>query len=148
MVTPPPPFQLDLAAAEAGLDPRDRGEYPESASTKRMLQFLPVEHDADRWVDTDMPEWVERFMREGVRIRPVIEPPPADHPFYRWESSEAEMRAIMEADRHLSVGSLEYIPFEEVRGVAETSVVHPWVVARQGEKGGENKCVVSSVTPQ
>ena len=44
------------------------------------------------------------------------------------------MRAIMEADRHLSAGSLEYIPFEEVRGVAESTIVHPWVVARQGEK--------------
>ena len=44
------------------------------------------------------------------------------------------MRAIMEADRHLSVGSLEYVPFEEVRGVAETAIVHPWVVARQGDK--------------
>ena len=46
----------------------------------------------------------------------------AYHPFYRWESPEANMRAIMEADRHLSAGSLEYIPFEEVRGVAESTM--------------------------
>ena len=26
------------------------------------------------------------------------------------------------------------MPFEEVRGVAETAIVHPWVVARQGDK--------------
>ena len=73
-------------------------------------------------------------MRDGVRIRPEIEPPPADHPFYRWESGEAQMRAIMEADRHLSACSLEYVPFEEVRSVAATAIVQPWVVARQGVK--------------
>ena len=90
-----------------------------------MRAFLPVPWDPDRWVDTGLPAWVETMMQEGVRIRPEVEPPFADHPFYRWESPEANMRAIMEADRHLSAGSLEYIPFEEVRGVAESTIVHP-----------------------
>ena len=74
------------------------------------------------------------MIQEGVVIRPEVEPPFADHPFYRWDSSEALHRAIVEADRHLSVGSLEYIPYEEVAGVAESTIVHPWVVVQQGEK--------------
>ena len=129
-----PDFQLDLSAAEAAMDLRDQGVPTEPAERRAMRAFLPVPWDPDRWVDTELPAWVESMMREGVRIRPEIEPPPADHPFYRWESGEAQLRAIMEADRHLSAGSLEYIPFEEVRGVAATAIVHPWVVARQGVK--------------
>ena len=129
-----PPPQLDLDRAEAAMDARDRGQPSEPPERKEMRSFLPVPWDAERWTAAGLPESVQRMMSEGVRIRPEIEPPMADHPFYRWESDEAHMRAIMEADRHLSVGSLEYIPFEEVRGVAETAIVHPWVVARQGEK--------------
>ena len=120
-----PAFQLDLSAAEAAMDLRDQGVPTEPAERRAMRSFLPVPWDPDRWIDTGLPAWVEAMMRDGVRIRPEIEPPPADHPFYRWESGEAQMRAIMEADRHLSACSLEYVPFEEVRGVAATAIVHP-----------------------
>ena len=108
------------------MNPRDRGEYPDDPDAKRMRSFLPVDWDPDRWVDSGMPDWVEQIMREGVRIRPETEPPPFDHPFYQWDGDEALMRAIMEADRHLSVGSLEYVPEEEVAYVAAHHVVHPW----------------------
>jgi hypothetical protein len=117
-----------------GIDLRDQGVPTEPAERRAMRSFWPVPWDPDRWIDTGLPAWVEAMMRDGVRIRPEIEPPPADHPFYRWESGEAQMRAIMEADRHLSACSLEYVPFEEVRSVAATAIVQPWVVARQGVK--------------
>ena len=129
-----PPPQLDLDRAEAAMDARDRGLPAEPPERKEMRSFLPVPWNPALWEAAGLPESVQKMMTGGVRIRPEIEPPPADHPFYRWESDEAHMRAIMEADRHLSVGSLEYVPFEEVRGVAETAIVHPWVVARQGDK--------------
>ena len=56
---------------------------------------------------------------------------PPLHPFYKWDGDEALMRAIHEADRHLLVGALEYVPDDEVAWVAATSVVHPWVVVPQ-----------------
>ena len=34
----------------------------------------------------------------------------------------------------MSVGSLVYVPAEEIAGVAEPAIVHPWVVVKQGEK--------------
>ena len=95
---------------------------------------MPVEWDPSVWEDTGLAAWVEEFMRSGVKIHPVTEPPPADHPFYRWESDEALARGIMEADRHLSVGSLSYVPEHLVAEVARTSVVHPWVVVFQKDK--------------
>ena len=92
---------MDLQAAEAGLGPRDRGEIQDDADAKAARPFLPVEHDPAKWFDTGLPPWVEEMMQQGVRIRPVREPPMADHPFYMWESGEAQLRAIQEADRHL-----------------------------------------------
>ena len=129
-----PAHVLDLADAESRMDPRDRGEFADDPDRKRMRAYLPVPWDPASWHDTGLPAWIELMMQEGVVIRPEVEPPFADHPFYRWDSSEALHRAIVEADRHLSVGSLEYIPYEEVAGVAESTIVHPWVVVQQGEK--------------
>ena len=130
----PPSFRLDLDAAEAALDPRDRGEFPEEAGVKEMRSCLPLPHDASRWEGTGLDQWVETMMQEGVRIQTVREPPFADHPFYRWESTEAMIRAISEADRHLLVGALEYVPEEDLEFFARGGIVHPWVVARQGSK--------------
>ena len=129
-----PAHVLDLADAENRMDPRDRGEFADDPDRKRMRAYLPVPWDPASWHDTGLPTWIESMMQEGVIIRPEVEPPFADHPFYQWDSSEALHRAIVEADRHLSVGSLEYIPHEEVAGVAESTIVHPWVVVQQGEK--------------
>ena len=46
---------LDLQAAEAGLDPRDRGEIQDDADAKAARPFLPVEHDPAKWFDTGLP---------------------------------------------------------------------------------------------
>ena len=131
---PPSRPALDLDAAERGMDPRDQGLIQDDAEAKAARPFLPVEHDPAKWFDTGLPPWIEEMMQSGVRIQPVTEPPMADHPFYRWESAEAHLRAIQEADRHLLVGSLEYVPESEVAWTAANCVVHPWVVVRQGEK--------------
>ena len=130
----PPAFALDLGEAERAMDPRDQGLVKDDLEGKQMRQYLPVPHDASRWRDTGLPDWIETMMQKGVRIVPEEEPPFADHPFYRWESDEARLRAIWEADRHLSVGALEYIPEEEVADTAAKCIVHPWVVVSQGEK--------------
>ena len=120
----PPSFMLDLDEAERQMDLKDRGEFAESAETKRARTYLPVPWDPAKWVDTGLPAWVELMMQEGVRITPEVEPLPADHPFYKWAGDEALMRAIQEAGRHLAVGSLEYVPDDEVAFVAAMSVVH------------------------
>ena len=130
----PPSFKLDLDEAEKQMDPRDRGEVKDDADAKRMRTFLPVDWDPSRWENTGLPEWIETFMKSGVVIEPVVEPPMADHPFYHWESDEHLLVAIQEADRHLSIGALEYIPDEVVRHVSENAIVHPWVVVKQGER--------------
>ena len=69
---------MDLDAAEAMLDPRDRGEFPEEPAAKHMRSFLPVMHDPACWQDPSLPEWVRKTMSEGVHIRPTREPPFAD----------------------------------------------------------------------
>ena len=130
----PPTFQLDLGEAESLMDPRDAGAMSDDADAKRMRSFLPVDWDPQRWHDAGLPAWIEEFMQSGVKIEPEVEPPVADHPFYEWDSQEHLLRAVLEADRHLSVGALEYVPDELLREVAATSVVHPWVVTKQKEK--------------
>ena len=130
----PPGFKLNLEEAEAQMDPRDRGELKDDVDAKRMRTFLPVEWDPGRWNDTGLPEWIEVFMKSGVVIEPVVEPPMADHPFYHWETDTHLLMAIQEADRHLSIGALKYVPDDMVRHVAENAIVHPWVVVKQGEK--------------
>ena len=129
-----PGFRLDLDEAEAQMDPRDRGDVKDDAKAKLMRTFLPVDWDPSRWVDTGLPEWIEIFMRSGVVIEPVVEPPMADHPFYHWETDHHLLMAIQEADRHLSIGALQYVPDDMARQVAENAIVHPWVVVKQGEK--------------
>ena len=130
----PPSFRLDLDEAEKQMDPRDRGERMDDAEAKLMRTFLPVDWDPARWKDTGLPEWIETFMQSGVIIEPVVEPPMADHPFYHWESDTHLLMAIQEADRHLSIGALKYIPDDLVRHVSENAIVHPWVVVKQGAK--------------
>ena len=41
--------------------------------------------------------------------------------------SLGEPGGVVEANRHLFVGSLEYVPTEELAGVAESIIVNPWV---------------------
>jgi hypothetical protein len=129
-----PGFRMDLDEAKAQMDPRDRGDIKDDPKAKLMRTFLPVDWDPSRWVDTGLPHWIEVFMRSGVVIEPVVEPPMADHPFYHWETDQHLVMAMQEADRHLSIGALQYVPDDMVRHVAENAIVHPWVVVKQGEK--------------
>jgi hypothetical protein len=129
-----PSFRLDLDEAEARMDPRDNGQMKDDSEAKMMRSYLPVDWDPERWRDTGLPVWIETFMRSGVMIEPEIEPPMADHPFYEWASDEHLLKAILEADRHLTIGALEYVPLDKVRDVVQNCIVHPWVVVKQGEK--------------
>ena len=109
---------MDLDVVEAAMDPRDRGLYPKDEERVRMRSYLPIDTSEVDWEDSGLPASVIAAMREGLRIEPVDEPPPADHPFYPWETDEHLRQAISEADRHLLLGSMEYVPddlVEEVR---------------------------------
>ena len=50
------------------------------------------------------------------------------------QTEEHLAQAISEADRHLLLGSMEHVPEHLVEEVAASTIVHPWVVARQGDK--------------
>ena len=82
------------------LSPLNRGEFADDPDRKKMRAYLPVPWDPASWHDTGLPAWIELIMQEGVVIRPEVKPPFADHPFYRWDSSEALHRAIVQVDRH------------------------------------------------
>ena len=129
-----PGFAMDLDVVEAAMDPRDRGLYPKDEERVRMRSYLPIDTSEVDWEDSGLPASVIAAMREGLRIEPVDEPPPADHPFYPWETDEHLRQAISEADRHLLLGSMEYVPDDLVEEVAASSIVHPWVVVKQGGK--------------
>ena len=42
------------------------------------------------------------------------------------------MEGILEADRALAVGAMEYVPEEQMERVLAESTVHPWTMAQQG----------------
>eukprot|EP00966_Prymnesium_polylepis_P239979 5549191-Prymnesium_polylepis.1 len=65
------------------MDPRDRGLYPKDEECVRMRSYLPIDDTREvEWEKSGLPSSVITAMREGLRIEPVDEPPPADHPFY------------------------------------------------------------------
>eukprot|EP00966_Prymnesium_polylepis_P124644 2882737-Prymnesium_polylepis.2 len=83
-----PGFAMDLDTVEAAMDPRDRGLFPPDPERKRMRSFLPIERGGVDWDASGLPPSVIEFMRDGVTIRPEVEPPPFEHPFYPWKSGD------------------------------------------------------------
>jgi hypothetical protein len=55
-------------------------------------------------------------------------------PQYAWPTDEALAEGILEADRALAVGAMEYVPDEHMERVLGESTVHPWTMAQQGAK--------------
>jgi hypothetical protein len=49
------------------------------------------------------------------------------------DAQQALAEGILEADRALAVGAMEYVPEDQLERVLRESTVHPWTVVQQGE---------------
>ena len=126
---------LDHDVAEPFLDPRDRGIGCEAPERKLERSYEPIPHDPSRWVGKGFSPFVEQLMTEGHRIGGV-------EPFgfyeidqYKWRDATAQRMGGIEADRHVLLGALEYVPASEaVELLSSSATVHPWTVVHQRDK--------------
>ena len=63
----------------------------------------------------------EMMKAQGAVIRPEIEPGFAEHPFYPSRDPEGYMKSISEVNRALIVGSMEYVPADQIAKVRSES---------------------------
>ena len=126
---------LDHDAAEADMDPRDLGIGCEEPELKAARSYLPIPHEPERWRGKGFSPFVEQLMTEGHRIG-------GDEPFgfyeidqYKWRDATAQRMGGLEADRHVLLGALEYVPAEEAAALLKScATVHPWTVVHQRDK--------------
>ena len=124
---------VDYDALEAHMDPFDRsGALQEPKSAKAARSYMPIPWERERW-DVGLPEELDRIMaKRGVGIYPVEELGPTEVPFYRWASNEGLLKSILEADRAIIAGAMEYVPASRLEEVSEYSTIHPWTIVDQG----------------
>jgi hypothetical protein len=90
--------------------------------------------EPERWRGKGLPPAVEKLMTEGARIAMSEEVGFEEVPQYAWPTDEALAEGILEADRALAVGAMEYVPDDHMERVLGESTVHPWTMAQQGAK--------------
>ena len=125
--------EIDYAALESHMDPRDRAGAPkEPATAKAGRSYVPIPWEKERW-DVGLPSELNEIMaRRGVGIYPWEEHPPTEVPFYKWANDEGLLKSIAEADRAILAGAMEYVPAHRVKEVLESSTIHPWTIVDQG----------------
>jgi hypothetical protein len=126
--------RLNHADVREHLDPRDRGEGVDSSSEKAARSWCPLSWEPERWRGKGLPPEVEALMTEGARIHMSEEVGFEEVPQYAWPTDEALAEGILEADRALAVGAMEYVPDDQLERVLQESTVHPWTMAQQGAK--------------
>ena len=126
--------RLDHASIRKHLDPRDRGEGVEPGEAKAARSWRPMPHRPELWRGKGLPAAVEALMTEGARIDMAEESGFEEVPQYAWPTDEALAEGILEADRALVVGAMEYVPDDQLERVLRESTVHPWTMAQQGAK--------------
>ena len=72
-------------------------------------------------------------MTEGVSIDASYKGSTWEVPQYPWDGDMARLMGTREAERHLEVGAMEYVPDDQIESVLEDAVIHPWVVVNQGK---------------
>ena len=124
---------VDYDALEAEMDPLDRtGAVQEPKTAKTARSYAPIPWEKERW-DVGLPEELDRIMaKRGVGIYPVEELGPTEVPFYRWASNEGLLKSILEADRAILAGAMEYVPASRLAEVEAVSTIHPWTIVDQG----------------
>lgn len=125
---------IDYDVLESGMDPLDRrGAAKEPKSAKAARSYMPIPWEPERW-DIGLPDELDEMMaRRGVGIHPAVEPGGSEVPFYPFAGREGVMRSIVEADRALAVGAMEYVPASAVDEVLRVSTIHPWTIVDQGD---------------
>jgi hypothetical protein len=124
---------VDYDMLETSMDPRDRtGAAKEPSSAKMARSYAPIPWEPSRW-DIGLPEELDEMMaKQGVGIHPLDEPGGSEVPFYPFASREGLVRSIVEADRAVAVGAMEYVPSEMAAEVEALSTIHPWTIVDQG----------------
>ena len=125
--------RVDYGRVEEGMDPLDRrGAAQEPKTAKAARSYMPIPWQREQW-DIGLPEELDEIMaRHGLRIQPAFELGPSEVPFYRWPSREGLFESIVEADRALAAGAMEYVPASRLAEVQAHSTVHPWTIVDQG----------------
>ena len=90
-------------------------------------------HDPSLWSGKGLPADVEAIMTEGVRIEMDADRACFEVPQYPFPNDQSLMESVMEADRALAVGHMEYVPDEMVQTIVEDHVVSPWLMVWQGK---------------
>lgn len=130
---------LDHEAARAYMDWRDQGGYEFDPVEKARITWQDFPHDPERYRGKGMKAWVEDMMVNGAKVSAESEVIAKDHQQYMWPDGIGLMEAILETERHLAIGSLEYVPDDEVADVLANQVVHPILLVAQG-KGKFRAC--------
>ena len=125
--------QLLHEDVEHAMDPRDRGEIAEDKDAKRVLTWTPISHNGDLWKGKGLPADVEAIMSEGVRIDMDADSSCFEQPQYPFPDDQSMMESLLEADRALLVGHMEYVPEDQVAQVVRDHIVHPWLMVWQGK---------------
>ena len=130
-----PRFNSCLVHSEVNpvMDPRDQDGYTEDKEAKEVLSWTPLSHDATLWRGKGMPADVEQIMCEGVRIEADVDTSGFEVPQYPYPDDASMLESLLEADRALAVGHMEYVPDSMVETVLENHIVHPWLMVWQGK---------------
>ena len=125
---------LDHDFVEQFMDPRDRGIGEEPKERKEIRSWTYYPHDPEMWSGKGLDPPVEDLMTRGALVEMLAERPATEVKQYPFPSVEAHAECLLEADRALATGHMEYVPDEEVRDVLASCVVHPWLIVQQGPK--------------
>ena len=130
-----PRFSSPLVHADVrgDMDVRDQDDYKEDKEAKNELSWTPISHNPNVWRGKGLPADVEEIMTGGVKIDMDLDASCFQVPQYPFPDDQAMLEGIMEADRALSVGHMEYVPDEHVERVLKENVVHPWLIVWQGK---------------
>ena len=124
---------VDYAELEAAMDPADRtGAVEEPKTAKAARSYMPIPWEPRRW-DIGLPRELNEMMAgEGVGVHVWEEPGFSEVPFYPFASPEGLMKSIVEADRAIITGAMEYVPADKLEEVRQVSTIHPWTIVDQG----------------
>ena len=111
--------RLDYAWAAQFMDPRDRGEGVEPKERKEQRAWMRYDWDPTRWAGKSLPADVERLMTHGAEVTMDASIGAFEVKQYPWPSKQSLVEGILEADRSLCVGAMEYVPAEDVATVYE-----------------------------
>ena len=125
---------LDHDLADSHMDPKDLGIGEEPKARKEARAWLPYPWDPAKWVGRGVAKPVEELMTNGAQVEYLTDRGAYEVKQYPYPSGEALAECLLEADRSLVVGQMEYVPDEMIREVMQSEIVHPWLIVQQGAK--------------